>query len=205
MKLLTQAKIDALNALTSNNLSVQASPTRIVMQLQAVVAMTNFKALAGAGRVGHGASFDSRTKALTIALLAPSACKRRQIRMGTNATADLVDAYETPDRLLIQTSDENWAATVAIYPFDNFAAIEKLAERLAGTKAKTFPSTRAATAARNAPRSTSSMRRASQDMDMPMFDPATREWYDQEIESRAGGIARQVEQRPNMGSYGQND
>ena len=59
MKLLFTEQLAELNALNSEKLFVEATSWKITMRLQAVVAITNYKALAAAGRVGDGASFDA--------------------------------------------------------------------------------------------------------------------------------------------------
>ena len=176
MRLLSKQDIAALNALTSANLAVTATSQKITMRLTALVALTNFKALASAGRIGTGAQFDSKTKTLTVDLLSPIACKSRDMRIGS----EIVTVKQTPCGSLLEVSDEEWAATTAIYPFSNLSSLEKLAQRLSGKKAKIFSTA----SEMNAQRKKKVPRMDRSEMDMPMWDPIRKEWYDLEIETR---------------------
>lgn len=189
MKALTQADLDQLNALSSESLSVDATPQKIVMRLKAVVALSNFKTLAAAGRSGHGASFNSTSKTLTLPLIPKSRATKGTLSIGfPGAPGSTVIDVVRVDGACIRLSDEALGQTVAFSHCDVDRLIA-LAKRLAGGKAKTFRTTKEAFASRNR---TAVNTRASrpEDMDMPMWDPARGEWYDQEVEVRAGGVER---------------
>ena len=182
MKFIRQSDLDALNAVTSDKLAVRATAARITFQLTAVVAMTNFKTLAAGGQAGAGASFDGKTRTLTLELQPTSAMSPGSMAMGYGeAPAEGFWINE----LFYEVAAEAVEDVLAIYPHDNYATLLKLATKLKGGKVQTFANTKAAAEARRAKRREAE-RGEPEDMDMPEWDPVRREWYDLEIETRAG-------------------
>ena len=163
MKLLFTEQLAELNALNSEKLFVEATSWKITMRLQAVVAITNYKALAAAGRVGDGASFDARTRTLTVYLKQKSECEQHD-------GGFFVDYFR-----FLRVDSDTWERAVAVYQYDNFDALLQLAKRLAKKGAKTFSSTQEATAGRGARARAATYgyndpRRPPQHMDIPVWE-----------------------------------
>lgn len=184
MKLLTHEDLQSLSDLSSANLAITVSTTAVTLRLTQVVALTNFKAVAAAGRAGPSASFDGKTKTLVLALRPVSDAvpgvmtigfEGKQVAHGFRFGGQF---YEAASNILDDV--------VAIYPNDNWKQLMAVAKRLSGDKAKTFKNTKDAMTHKRVARKRGSSQ-SSTDMDMPMWDPLRREFYDGEWESRTGG------------------
>lgn len=185
MKFIRQADLDQLNTLASDKLAIRATPSRITIQLTAVVAMTHFKTLAAGGRAGAGASFDGKTRTLTLELQSTSAMTPGKMAMGYGEAP--AEGFWINDRFY-EVSAAAVEDVLSIYPNDNFATLLKLATKLKGGKVQTFESTKADAAARREKQKAREAVRP-EDMDMPEWDPVRREWYDLEIETRHGNTS----------------
>lgn len=145
MKLLNASHLKELADLTSESLVIDVAPTRITFRLMKVVALSNFKVIAAAGR-GAGASFNSSTKTLTLMLASASDARPASRKIGFSGQEE-VHGFMLGGRFY-EAAPEVLDDVVAIYANDNWDTLVKLATRLAGGKAKTFKSTRDAGAAR---------------------------------------------------------
>jgi hypothetical protein len=122
---LTQSQLDELLAASSkagSSVRVSVDSRHLTIKLAAVVAISNYKALASLDRCG-GARFDARSKSTYIPLLDPTLYK---------------DRSDCPDD----------AVLVLNIGIGYKSEIFKLVRRLAGGKAKTYSSVGAAKAAR---------------------------------------------------------
>ena len=180
MHMITQAKINELNELSSDTLEVKATAHKITMRLAAVVALTNFKALASAGRAGYEASFNGSTKTLTLPLIPKAEFVPGKISLGDG---EKIDVYRVRG-MTLEISDQAMADAIAGCPH-NLEKLIKLAARLGGKKAKIYASTSDAFKNRKSKKqATPTMR--PENMDMPLWDPVKQEWYDGELESCDG-------------------
>lgn len=190
MKLVYADTLTRFNALSSPLLAISFTTDELTMQLLGVVAVSHFKTLASAGRL-PGGSFDAVARTLRVRLIEKSKAKPYVLGFLDGGPPSCGYKY---DGQMWEIGESDWAEVVALFPADNLARLEKMATTLAKGKAKTYRSTGEAAAARRKARAerrpTASSRRAPEDMDMPMWDPASSEWYDQEIEIRPGGQDR---------------
>ena len=193
MDIINQATLDQLNALSSAELVIHASSTQITMRLGAIVSVSNYKFIASAGRAARGASFDTKTRTLTLNLIPMSDMTKQSIGFLDGGPA--AKGY-TWGGSFFEMSDETYANAVGLYPADNLKRLISLARRLAGGKAKIFATTNEAWAKRNARKAKYNPHEiATEDMDMPMWDPVAGEWFDMEIETRAHAEMRDPSQR----------
>lgn len=203
MRILEQSDIDQLNTLSSNTLEVKADENKITARLLVVVALSNFKALAAMGRLGEGASFDAASKTLSIQTIKKSDLAPAKMKYLDGS----VDEGFRVGGLFYPMPQEQLDLALSLYPFNNYDKLIGLAQRLGGKKAKTFATIKDAFAAKKAaaPKATQNESVGPEEMDMPMWDPVRREWFDQEIETRPNAEMREHIARPDMGSYGHDD
>lgn len=185
MEMITQAKIDELNALSSDTLEVKATAHQITMRLAAVVAITNFKTLAAAGRAGHGASFNGSTKTLTLPLIPKAEFVPGKMALGGGEQIPVCRVRG----MILEINADTMEQAIAGCPH-NIDKLIKLATRLGGKKAKVYTSTADATRARKASKKPTVPAMGPEDMDMPLWDPVKNEWYDGELESSGNGKMR---------------
>ena len=216
MKIFTQADLDQFNALSCDVVRIHATPALITIQLLKVVALANFKAIAAASRTCPGAQFNATTKTLTVPLIEKSELVPGKMWLGFpgDPTSEHADVFRARGQTY-QFSDEALASLVCLCPSESINKVIAVANRLAGGKAKTFNTTtdafKARKAAANARKPAAHSKAAiiggqdPEEMDMPMWDPARGEWYDQEWETRDGGQMRDHRPRADMGSYGHDD
>ncbi|BFI96306.1 MAG: hypothetical protein RSP_18160 [Rhodanobacter sp.] len=142
MKLLTQEDLNSLVAMSSPSLTIAATQKQATLRLAQVVALTNFKAIASAGRVGSGAAFDNKTKTLTLTFRPVSEAVPGSMAIGFEGK-ETVHGFRFQGQFY-EAPVDTLADVVAIYPHDNWAGLVKVAKRLAGGKAKTFATVREA-------------------------------------------------------------
>jgi hypothetical protein len=138
MKLLTEKDLNDLAELSSPSLVITATADQVSMRLTQVVALTNFKAIAAAGRVGSGNSFDGKTKTLSMALRSVTEVVPGSMTIGFGGK-ETVHGFRFQGQFYI-AEPAILADVVAIYPNDNWGSLVKVAKRLSGGKAKTFNS-----------------------------------------------------------------
>lgn len=139
---LKQSELDELLAATdapNSAVRVVMTSDALTITLTKVVAITNFKALANLGRQGM-ASFDVTTKTTTIPLRDKASLQPGQKVYGEPVMSD-AHGYVFCDQW------DRYAAILGV-SYEQAEPLMKLVRRLAGGKAKTFTSTKAAVGAR---------------------------------------------------------